>query len=354
MWERQADKSTGRCWRLASFVGSLVLLGGCQAESTEARFHNYLDRLATTLSHTATTPEFTPTPRPPRSGKLRLEIPSDSLDTLDFLALSGCAVQVTIGKRNSSLGRMARSSQRLLLELEYLRLAPDCISHLRDSDRVSLAELLEQSWRSKREQLPALIFNATLGGDEYRAFWLATPLVADYPRVSSSVTIPALLAINQLVRRWLAGDYAADNRGFELLLGEVAGGDGGTLLKALSRQRDWLQTADLLLQQRMARGPLCAAGIRFAAADILPVVIRKYFIGEIQPQAASMSQRYYDLLPPVSELEKALASTLPADYRSWMQDRNERFDAATSAPRRHVQQLQAIQDPCTVNTENTG
>jgi len=354
MWKRQGGKATGSCWRLASLVGSLVLLGGCQAESPEARFQTYLDRLTTALSVTATAPQFTPTSRPPRPGKLRLEMPSGNLDTLDFLALSGCAVQVTIGKRNSSLGRMAKSSQRLLLELEYLRLAPDCISHLRDSNKDGLADLLEQSWQQKREQLPALIFNATLGGDEYRAFWRSSPAVADYPRVSKSVTIPALLAINRLVRRWLNGDYRADNRGFELLLGEVAGGDGGVLLKALSRQHDWLQTADLLLQQRMTRGPLCAPGIRFAAADILPTVIRKYFIGQIQPEAARMNRRFYDLLPPVTELEKELTSILPRDYLSWMQHRNARFDAAAGAPRRHVQQLQAIQEPCAVNTENTG
>jgi hypothetical protein len=351
LWRRQADTAASSCWRLASFVGSLVLLGGCQAESPEARFHNYLDRLATALSVGATTPEFIPTPRPPRSGKLRLEIPSDSLDTLDFLALSGCAVQVTIGKRNSSLGRMAKSSQRLLLELEYLRLAPDCISHLRDSGKDTLADLLEQSWRHKQEQLPALIFNATLGADEYRALWLASPTVADYPRVSSSVTIPALLAINQLVRRWLAGDYEADNRSFELLLGEVAGGGGGTLLKALSRQHDWLATADLLLQQRMIRGPLCAPGIRFAAADILPLVIRKHFIGEIQPQAARMSRRFYDLLPPVTELEEDLAGIMPYNYRGWMAARNTYLDEVTGAPRRHVEQLKAIQEPCMVRSQ---
>ncbi len=346
MWRRQADTATGSGWRLASFVGSLVLLGGCQAESPEARFHNYLDRLATALSIAATTPEFTPTPRPPRSGKLRLEIPSDSLDTLDFLALSGCAVQVTIGKRNSSLGRMAKSSQRLLLELEYLRLAPDCISHLRDSSKDTLADLLEQSWRHKQEQLPALIFNATLAADEYRSLWLASPVVADFPKVGSSVAVAALKAVNEQVSRWLSGDYRADNRGFELLLGEVAGGEAGILLKSLSRQGAWLGSADRMLRQRMASGPLCAPGIRFEAADILPGVIRKYFIGEIQPQAARMNQRYYDLVPPIADLEAQLASTLPPNYRSWLASRNERFAEVNNAPRLHVEELKAIQQPC--------
>lgn len=346
MWEWLSGKPTRYYWCLASLC-SLVLLGGCQADSPDTRFQTYLDRLATTLSVTAITPEYPATLRPPRSGKLRLEIPSDSLDTLDFLALSGCAVQVTIGKRNSSLGRMAKPSQRLLLALEYLRLAPDCITYLRKNDKNTLAELLEQSWQHKREQLPALIFNATLGADEYRSVWLASPVVADFPKLSSSVSVLALQAVNEQVSTWLSGDYQADNRGFELLLGEVAGGDAGILLKALSRQSAWLDSADQMLQQRMDRGPLCAPGVRFEAADILPEVVRKYFIGQIQPQAARMNQRYYNLLPPIADLEVQLNSSLPPTYRRWQTSRNKRFAKVNSASRRHVENLKAIQRPCT-------
>lgn len=348
MWKRPGGRPTHYYWRLVCLC-SLVLLGSCQADSPDTRFQNYLGRLATTLSVTAVTPEYPTTLRPPRSGKLRLEIPSDSLDTLDFLALSGCAVQVTIGKRNSSLGRMAKPSQRLLLALEYLRLAPDCITYLRNNGKSPLAELLQQSWQLKREQLPALIFNATLGGDEYRSLWLASPVIADFPKVSSSVSVSALKAVNEQVSSWLSGDYRADNRSFELLLGEVAGGDAGILLKALSRQSAWLDSADRMLQQRMARGPLCGPGTRFEATDILPGVVRKYFIGEIQPQAARMIQQYHHLLTPLTHLEGSLTENLPADYRQWTIDRSEHFDKVASAAHRHMEQLKTLQEPCTLH-----
>jgi hypothetical protein len=74
-------------------------------------------------------------------------LPPGKLGALDFLAISGCEVQVTIGKRNSSLGRMAKESQRLLLELEYLALAPECIDYQRRQGRSGVADTLEQAWQ---------------------------------------------------------------------------------------------------------------------------------------------------------------------------------------------------------------
>lgn len=334
-------------------IGSLLLvltpslfLPGCADNTANAPYRTYLKRLSNTLSVALPEHYLTATPRPPRSGRIQLEIPSDKLDTLDFLSLSGCALQVTIGKRNSSLGRMARPSQRLLLELEYLRLAPACVEHLRDNNKAELGDRLNTAWRAKQGQLPARIFNATLGGEEYRAFWLPAPEASVYPPVGTATTATALGAINQQVRRWLAGDYNADNHQFEILLSEVAGGNGGVLLKSLIRQRDWLATADQMVQQRIDRGPLCAPRTRHPAADILPNVIRLYFVDGIQPQAARMNSSYFHLHPPVSHLESLLETVLPVEYRNWMGERETLFDDANIAPRRHVEQLKRILAPC--------
>jgi len=242
-------------------------------------------------------PEINPitAPSPPRAAELLLDIPSDSLDTLDFLALSGCAVQATIIKRNSSLGRLAKPSQRLLLELEYLRLAPPCITFLRGNDNRALADLLEEAGQLRREQLPALIFNATLGSDEYQAFWLAVPAPGQYPRVSRGVAGSALDAINNHTRRWLGGDYQAHNRDFEILLGEVAGGDGGSLFRA---------------------------------------------------RADRMDRSHQQLLPPIADLEAQLTSTLPQRYRRWMDERNQRFAELANASCHHLKQVERVQQPC--------
>jgi hypothetical protein len=326
----------------------LLFLCACQEKGLDSALENYVQRLATTLglSEGGFTPSTTTTSHPPRTGKLQLNLPSSSVDTLDFMSLSGCAVQITIGKRNSSLGKMARPSQRLLLELEYLRLAPACIDSLRSGNKTELANTLAQSWEQKKTQLPSLIFNATLGSEEYRAFWLPAPEAGGYPPVSSSAVISALGSLNHKIRRWKDGDYRANNREFEVLLGEVAGGDGGALLQSLARQDDWLNQANRLLQLRMGKGPLCAPGVRHEAADILPNITQKYFIGEIQPGAAQMERRVYDLIPPITTLEELLTPVLPATYQSWKTERDRLLASARLAPRRHVARLKEILQPC--------
>jgi len=335
-------------WRSLAHCVALCLLAGCEPQGREAQYKRYLVRLGHTLSVNIPVIQQSALPGPPGTDQLHLDIPDSNLDTLDLLALSGCAVQSTIGKRNSSLGRTARDAQRLLLVLEYLHLAPRCITYQRERGATPLADALARAWQLQHRQLPALIFNATLGGAEYRALWHTpayTPGESD-SATSSSQVISALQAVNGDVRRWLAGDYRADNRAFEILLSEVAAGDGGALLQALASQDAWLAGADAIIAKRMKQGPLCTPGIRPAAADILPGVIHKYFITEIQAGTADLDRRYRTLLPPVKALETLLSSALPPDYRNWESERNARLTKLVAAPGWHVQLLKTIQQPC--------
>jgi hypothetical protein len=259
------------CARLLLCCAMLTLQGGCGPDGLcEIELH----RLVATASLAVPAASFTAIARPPE--QLQLDIAADNLDELDFLALRGCAVQATVLKHNSNLGRAAKPSQRLMLALEYLDLAPACIARLRRSHNGVLADRLADAWHRRRAQLPALIFNATLGSDEYTAFWLPTPAPGQYPRVARHTTAAALAAINDDARHWLGGEYRARNRELELRLSEVAGGDGGALLQGLSRPHD-----------------------RQAFAE--------------------------QLLPPIAALEGQLAATLPERYRRWMDHRNQRL-----------------------------
>ncbi len=336
-------------WRLSGLL-LLVALAGCAERSPDTPFTTYLTRLARTLDVAPDAPfEMTAPghiPAPPRVGALQVPLERGRLDALDFLALHGCALQVTVGRKNSSLGRFARPSQALLLELEFLRLAPDCIDALRAQAKADLAEQLEAARQLKRKQLAARIFNATLGGEEYRAFWRTVRPPGDYPAVPDPVTLQALHAISTAAKRWLDGDYGVDGFEFELLLSEVAGGDGGGLLTALRRQAHWLGAADDLLRARAAQGPLCGKNLRHTAADILPNVVEKYFVAGIQPGAAALNRRYHELLPPVRELENTLAAALPEAFEQWRAQRDAVLRAGAQAPRRHVLNIQQLLQPC--------
>lgn len=322
----------------------LLALAGCSDGGPEEALADYATRLARPLDAAVTEPEASPLPRPPRVGKLQLTLGDDSLGTLDFLSLTGCEVQVTIGKRNSSLGRMAAPSQRLLLELEYLRLAPACIRYLRTVDKGELADTLQAAHTLKQRQLPARIFNATLGSEEYRRLWSLPNSLGDYPAQTGSAVTTALEAINASSGRWLAGDYSADSHTLELQLSTVARGDGGALLMALRTQADWLDAANALLAQRDT--PLCSGPIRHRAADVLPNVVRRHFAEGIQAWSADLARREQALLPALRELEDLLDDVLPDSYRGWRTSRDRQLDEWSSAPRRHVQAIQALLEPC--------
>ncbi|KAA1189269.1 DUF3080 domain-containing protein [Pseudohalioglobus sediminis] len=324
-----------------------MLLAGCGGGGVDAPFLEYLQRLQRTLEVTPGARGVpAPVPRRPRSGELRIAIDSGSLGTLDFLDLRGCELQVTVGKQNSSLGKLARDSQRLLLALEFLRLAPPCIELLREQGDTQLAQSLGAAVALKQQQLPAMIFNATLGSEEFGALWRPAKLPADYPATTSSAVVTALERISASGQRWLEGDYRADNLAFELLLSDISRGDGGQLWRALAHQANWLQQADSLLQRRAAAGPLCSARVRPAAAEILPNVVRKFFVEGIQPRAARLGRRYHDLLPPVMALEASLEPVLPEAYRQWHRQRDSDMQALSLAPREHVAQLQQLLQSC--------
>lgn len=193
-------------------------LGACGEQDTSYPFSPKPNLAADTASIT--------TPLIPKPAKLRLTPGPDTLNTLDFFALGGCALQATIGKYQSRLGRGASDSQRLLLDLEYLQLAPDCIERKRHQDQVKLAAFLTEAHQQKRAQLPATIFNATLANTEFHQLWRKPGRHKRHPG-QQALTLSAIRAINTLIRRWLSGDYRANNIEFEIYLSEIAKGNGG-------------------------------------------------------------------------------------------------------------------------------
>ncbi|MFK7828251.1 MAG: DUF3080 family protein [Congregibacter sp.] len=337
--------------KAAGFTGlALVacLLNACGSSGPEARLNDYLARLARPLEQSAAEPDSPALSAPPRAETLRLPIEGDSLDSMDFLRLRGCALQATVARRNSSLGRVAPPSQRLLLELAFLREAPACIETLRGEGRLTLAALIADAALVKKEQLPALIFNATLGNLEYREFWRERSKLVNYPDETSSVVVTALEDITADAQRWLNGNYAANEQSFELALSAIARGDGGALRAALRIQARILALADRMIAQRLSRGAVCENGSRPDAAPILRTVAQKYFVGSVQIWSAALNQRYHQLLPALLALETLLEPSFPPNYLRWRTARQTEIEHDLKAPALHVHSLQQLLGSCYV------
>ena len=208
---RKSLAGLGRRGRAALLALLLALTAGCGQQGNGA-LRDYLGRVARPLGTSAGAVNIAPLPELPRWESLQIPLESGSLNGLDFLRLRGCALQQAVARRNSSLGRLAPPSQRLLLDLEFLRLAPECIRKLQGDGRNSLAQVLRDNLILKKQQLPAAIFNATLGNAEYRNLWRANGVTDDYPDNTSSLVIEDLRAVRHAAQRWLAGDYNSPER----------------------------------------------------------------------------------------------------------------------------------------------
>jgi hypothetical protein len=274
-----------------------------------------------------------------------LPTPGDRIGLLDFLALSGCELQINLGRRNSHLGRHASASQRLLLDLEFLRLAPACIAQL-GSAEPALAAQLEELTAARKAALPVSIYNALLAGPEWRAFWHPATALGSYPSDTAGDIVDTLGQLEVAITAWLAGDYRADGGLFELQLAELRRGDGGLLLRAAAAQADALTAANQLLALATAGGGLCPFQADTDRSRALRNVATRFFAEGLQPWLAQLRRREALLMAPIQRIEDLLAGHLPPTYQQWQAARDQRLAQLRAAPRAHAEAISDALAPC--------
>ena len=325
----------------------LLALAGCDdtAQGPEL-LSEYLNRLSTVTGSALTAP----TPFPPELDlpqAPRTELPAtNQIDLIDFLSLSGCELQINLGRRNTQLGRTAAPSQRLLLDLEFMELAPACITLLRDRGDTELANVLHLASLERRGLLQQSILHAVLMGPEWRAFWQRPAALLAYPTHTNSLIIASLSRLSQLTASWLGGSWAASNREFELLLSDLRAGDGGALMLAHYLVARDLTRANELLEAARVQAPLCPYGQPTARSNALNRVVTQFFVGQVQPWLVRLRQRKEALHQPIKALEAPLGAALPPDYIDWAMQRDQLLATQTQVIKTHVETIQRTLAAC--------
>lgn len=336
-------RSACRWLLLVTLAGALL---ACGVDSPESRLDNYLTRLSRVLEQTIVADNVpVPSLSFPRPRELKDEPRELAIGLIDFLSLKGCKVQKVVASTNDSLGRVAQPSTRLVLHLDFLQLAPECVTYLVSEGKAQLAKTLQQAYHSKVERLPRVIWNAILGGEEYRAFWRAPNTLSEYPAQEFTEADQALVALTEMSSRWLAGDYEVHAAMLESVLQRLSSGDGGHLLKSLTLQQQALSSANPALQKRVSEQPLCYHAAA-AKGQILDNVVRKFFVADVQAWSARLESRRFKLLPKVKALEKELSVAEPYPFRAWREQRNEMIAHYALAPKRHAQALLPLLKQC--------
>lgn len=326
------------------WVALAVFLGACSNNSGETILNDYEARLSRTLNLSFPPIELPEAPRKPRAEALQLNLKNSDIGTLDFLGLTGCELQITIGKRNSSLGKLAAPSQRLLLDLEFLQHAPACIAHLKTkADQQELVSLLEQSQTLKQQQLAQQIHNATLAGPEWHQFWKPQKIPAGYPNdTTSDQVLQALDAVTAIASKWLDGNYAADNALFEAHLNTLRSGDGGVIVAATQLGQTFFSRWNTTLYdyaEEQACGPV-------KQKTILETVIAKYFAGGVQQWLAPVISRADSIRLTSNNLETLLSKASPPEYNDWQLQRDNYIQTVKFLTVAHVKTLKRVLEPC--------
>ena len=332
--------------RYATALLLLTLTACGQSQSGPAHLNEYLSRLSSVTGMTLESealPRFSLLPpAPEKTGPPT----SQQIDLIDFLSLTGCSLQVNLGRRNTQLGRTASPSQRLLLDLEFLDLAPACIDLLERRGDTALAATIRVASDGRKQSLPSAVVDAVLLGAEWRAFWHANPTLADYPQQTNSAIEQTVTALSAMTAQWLDGDWSADNRVFELLLSDLRAGDGGELLLATSHLVRALEGANTLLMKTQSERPLCPFGHATERSRALERVVQQFFVGSVQPWVVSLRRRAELIHEPTQRLETVLAVALTQPYQDWVVARDALLLQLTQMTRQHVQTVQATLMSC--------
>ena len=331
--------------RLLLLTGSLLLSGCEQAPSGVDTLSTYIARLSGAVEMAAGPPAPNAHWEPPKATKSVIPA-AEQISLIDFLSLSGCELQVNLGRRNSQLGRSASPSQRLLLDLEFMHLAPACARFLRDKGDVALAATLEHASTQRQLWLPTSIHEAVLAGPEWESFWSAPTSLDHYPQQTDSTIVQTLTQLTRMVEGWLGGNWMASNRDFELLLSELRSGDGGALLLAMDQVAQQLARASELLARTDREKPLCPFGKETARSRAVEAVVQRFFVGEVQPWLVALRQRKELLSAATAALEAPLLDVQPDQYRDWAYRRDTLIDTQTALIRNHVGVIQQVLSRC--------
>jgi hypothetical protein len=331
-------------------IASLVVSSCAEREVGAAKLANYVERLSTAadidISMVAGGHDSWRRVDLPASLDTASLAATGSLSLIDFLSLSGCELQVNIAKRNTSMGRTASASQRLILDLEFLRLAPACVALMEEKEEDGVADTLRDNIELRRINLPASIFAATLGGPEWRKFWEQPMLLGSYPESASGDSAQALWELSERVQRFLAHNWSATDEDLEPLLSDIRANSGGQLLAAAALQSGYLEYANDVLRRADKEGIYCKSKAITEAGTITKTVVAKYFASDVQRWSAQVSQRHYEIQSALIALESQLTATLPQQYLDWITERDALLHGLYAAPRKHVAVIKKTVNAC--------
>ncbi|TVP59323.1 MAG: DUF3080 domain-containing protein [Halomonadaceae bacterium] len=329
-----------------------LLLAACNPFNQPASMMDeYSERLERVLDEPMVQSPVPTVEAMPRRRERVLEIPELDMGLVDFLSLYGCELQVVVGERSSSLGRVMHPGTRLEYEVRFISAAERCLP---DIDNERRAEMVQEAADAKVEHLPIAIWNATWGSDELAKLFSRSQgaLPRDMPYQSLSEASRSVVTMVNILEGLHNGTHP---RELEPLHGIYqrwqSDATAGKLLRSAELMAIRLDDAARLIENRLEREPVCRNGEISRTGEIADGLFNAVYLEEVQPYMADLQRARFELLPPLQTLLETQQEQMP-DHMAAFARRNlteaegSVWLALDRATQRHSQAWQELLQQC--------
>ncbi|MFT6466335.1 DUF3080 family protein [Halopseudomonas sp.] len=310
-----------RC--LLPTIACCLILSGCErAPEASQQMDNYLERVGRVLdaSWTQFDSKSLSQYRLPSRRERLLPVAEQRIGMLELLVESRrCqTLQQSVSQRNSSLGKVMPWSHRLAADGELIQALDDCIEVLQeDPSRKALLADLQTIATTKREELPAVFWNALNAASEFEYYlrFAPSPLPVSSATLTDQAAIDALhslTAIGQALPGELPPPRVELQSHFQALQRSQRSSE---LIHSLARLTDMLEQVTAMLDSERAQ-KLCPLGKPTQRSQILLNVFVTFYAGEIQPYLAQVQRLGQPWQQSLSKLAQVQA--IPAETEHYL------------------------------------
>ncbi|MBU1618655.1 MAG: DUF3080 domain-containing protein [Gammaproteobacteria bacterium] len=326
--------------KLLSLIAVICVASGC-SDPALSLMDDYTKRLGRTLALEIEEPKPLDLPPLPSITTTRADIPDSSISLVELVATRACGLDVLLGERNSSLGKVMSPSQRLKYELEFLKQVQPCLTDpaiTPDLQQKLSGLALEKTTQIDKHWQNFLQQDETLRQQLHPSRTLSAPnSVAGV--VETMQALHSLLGLKQhiLEQNWQKASQINPELALEAL---YKANTLSQLQQSLRFSQHWLQNLNQQLEQ-VDVNLICPAAKHSDKADILHTILLQYFIAKVQVYFAQTDSAYQQLYPLLQQLYQG--TTLAQSIQ-------QRFEAPNTALKaelkRHVIWWKAIQQQC--------
>ena len=326
--------------KVMSLVAVVFVLSGC-SDPALSLMDDYAKRLGRTLALELQDPAPLDLQPLPSITTTRADIADTSITLVELVATRACGLDLLLGERNSSLGKVMTPSQRLKYELAFLKQVQPCLTHpdiapdlqqklvAMASDK---ARLIDKHWQNFLQQ------DETLRQQLHPYRSLAEPnSVAGVAETMQA--LHSLLALKQHIieQNWQQASSINPEVALEAL---YKANTLSQLQQSLRFSQNWLQSLNQQLEQHDLRAQ-CPTGKSSDKAEILNTILLQHFIGKVQVYLAQVDGTYQQLYPLLQQLYQGTAMALAISQRFEVPN-----TALKTELKRHVFWWKAVQQQC--------